>query len=323
VQLRDATAGEESGGHMGSCEAFPRGVVTPIVTFLEAPDGPIDRQAMKALVDFQVDNGVAGLLAAGSTGEVGNLSEDQHRGCIEAVVKASDGRIPVWGGVAGLGTSETVRSAVRAAEAGADAVLVLPPLFYDVSDHELRVHFDKVASAVDIPVVAYDVPPRTPRKMPYRLTASLIRDGIIAGVKDSSGDINSVRLLFSELDGHPAAVYLGTELLIDVAIQLGCTGTVPGFANLAPRACVEADRAAREGDWNTAQRHQLEIVRLFEMLFVPLEGASFTATALAAFKIATASSTGMGDERCAFPFVPADGRFRAAVEGILSSRRRT
>lgn len=298
---------------MPAIDPLPEGVVTPIVTFLEEPQGRVDRGAMQALVEFQVTNGVAGVLAAGSTGEVGNLSEVQHRDCIEAVVEAAGGRIPVWGGVAGLGTSETVRSALRAAEAGADALLVLPPLFYDVSNAELRTHFERVAEAVRIPILVYDVPPRTPRKLPNALVAALVKDGVIAGVKDSSGDITSSRLLMAALDGTPTALYWGTELLIDVAVQVGCRGTVPGFANLVPKACVETDRAARAGDWQRARAHQEEVIALFDLLYVPLEGASFTATALAAFKIATVASTGTGEVSCAEPFKPADERFRSEI----------
>ena len=138
--------------------ALPTGIVTPLVAFI-TPAGEPDQQAMKALVDHQVSNGVAAVLANGSMGELGNLTPATRQAMVRTVVNAAEGRVPVWAGVAGLGTPETIAAARDANDEGADALLVLPPLFFDLSDTELHRHFAAVSAAVDIPVLAYDVPP--------------------------------------------------------------------------------------------------------------------------------------------------------------------
>src|SRR5690606_1032299 len=105
----------------------------------------------KALVEQQIAGGVAGLLVNGSTGELGNLTPAEQSAVLRAVAEATSGRLPIWAGVAGLGTADAVIAATAAEADGADALLALPPLFFDASDAELADHFRAVASAVSIP----------------------------------------------------------------------------------------------------------------------------------------------------------------------------
>lgn len=298
--------------HGTSVPALPAGVVTPLVTFLDERGEP-DAEATHALVAAQRASGVDGLLAVGSTGELGNLTAAQRRRAIEQVIQAAEGAVPVWAGIAGLGTQEAVEASIEAAEAGADALLVLPPLFFDVSDSELFAHFSAVAAASELPVVVYDVPARAPRKIPAGLLGELARAGVIDGVKDSSGDLTAARLLLESVRDLPGfATYLGVEVMIDLAVRAGFHGVVPGFANVLPAAAVAVHRAGQEADG--AQR---DLIALHRVLAIELPGAGGAAAAINALKVAAALVLGRPVSPVTAPFTPATEEFVGEVRRVL------
>lgn len=302
---------------MTTRDALPSGIVTPLVTFL-TPDGAPDAAALRVLVDAQLDAGIHGLLAVGSTGELGSLTPAHRAKSIEVVVDATAGRVPVWGGVAGLGTAETVVAATEAVSAGADAVLVLPPLFFDSSDSELERHFSLVAESVDVPVVAYDVPPRTPRKLPADVIARLAASGVLAGVKDSSGDLTAGRLMIDAVAGAPGfRTYIGSEITIDAAFTLGFHGIVPGFANVLPGPAVALFDAYRDGraDEDAVRAY----LRLFAVLRVALAGAGGPAAAINALKVGAAHALGLPVSPVAEPFAQPTEEFAAQIRRIVDT----
>lgn len=295
------------------------GIITPLVTFVDGGGDP-DRAAMARLVEHQVEAGVHGLLAAGSTGELGNLTPAQRIRTTEVVAEAVAGRVPVWAGVAGLGTTDTVLAARDAAAAGADALLVLPPLFFDVSDDELVRHFSAVADAVDIPLVAYDVPPRTPRKIPVGVLVALGLSGALRGVKDSSGDLTAGRLAVAATAGIPGfRVYVGSEITMDAAFVLGFHGIVPGFANVMPAPAVRLHDAWSRGDLEAARGEQAAYLELFRILAVPLPGAGGPAAAVNAIKVATAAVLGLPLPAISEPLTQPTAQFAAAIAAVLDA----
>lgn len=299
--------------------ALPTGIVTPLVAFVTS-DGEPAEQAMRALVEHQISNGVAAVLANGSMGELGNLTATARRTMVRTVVNAAAGRVPVWAGVAGLGTAESIAAARDARDEGADALLVLPPLFFDLGDSELHRHFAAVASAVDIPVLAYDVPPRTPRKLPPELIAAMAADGTIQGVKDSSGSLTAARqvcLQTSQIAGFRA--YLGTELAIDAAPALGFAGSVPGLANILPAVATAVDNAARNGDSATAAQQQQIYLRLMDGLIRPWPGAGAVAIACGMFKAATAHILGLAEPQTLAPMTPPDREALQVAAQVVDS----
>jgi len=292
--------------------------VTPLVAFTTA-DGSADTASMNALVEHQLNGGVAGVLVNGSMGEVGNLSETVRAAMIRTVVDAVAGRVPVWAGVAGLGTVDTAEAARKAEAGGVDALLVLPPLFFEFSDDELRRHFEVVAKSVTTPVIAYDVPPRSRRKMSTELIGRLGDDGVIAGVKDSSGSITSARaasLRTADIAGF--GVYLGTEAAIDAAPALGARGSVPGIANIAPGVAVDADAGARAGKVADAEAAQRILIRLLSLLDLSAPGAGATTVAVNAFKAATAIAMGRPAPAAVEPMATPDASFVEAVRRIVA-----
>ncbi|QYH35272.1 dihydrodipicolinate synthase family protein [Salinibacterium sp. M195] len=273
--------------HPGTSAALPDGIITPLVTLLDA-SGDIDVSAMTALVDSQVASGIDGVLSAGSTGELGTLGAPLRLRSTEVTVQAAAGRIPVWAGVAGLSTDDAVIEAREAQARGADALLVLPPLYFTHSDDELRRHFEAIR-AIDLPIIAYDVPPRTPQKLSVALLARLAHDGAIDGVKDSSGDLTSGRLLRAAIpleSGFKA--YAGSEITLESVDAIGFQGVVPGFANFAPVVFAELWRVMRNGDRARAWELSSWVSATFGIIGVPWAGAGGPAQAIAALKVATA-----------------------------------
>lgn len=297
--------------------ALPSGVVTPLVAFQTASGAP-DRTAVKSLVDQQISAGVSGLLVNGSTGELGNLTLAQRSAMLGEVVGSAAGQVPVWAGVVGLGTSDAVAAAGEAESDGADAVLVLPPLFFDASDAELADHFRAIASAVGIPVLAYDVPARTPRKLPVSLVADLAEEGVLRGVKDSSGNLTAGRQVCAATEHVEGfRTYLGSEIILDVAGYVGFDGVVPGLANILPASAVAVFEAARAGEPARAAAAQRTYQELLRILDVPLAGGGFPAQAIAAIKVATSVALGLPVPHMTAPFAQPDAEFVAAVAAIV------
>lgn len=297
--------------------ALPTGIVTPLVAFV-TDDGRPDVPAMTKLVEHQINGGVAGLLVNGSMGELGNLSPAQRRAMVAAVVQAAAGRAPVWAGVAGLGTAEALLGARDAAAEGADALLALPPLYFDYSDSELQRHFSAIANAVDVPVLAYDIPQRSPRKLPPSLVATLAADGVLRGVKDSSGDLTAARQVCLMTAGVPGfRAYIGTEIAIDLAATVGFAGAVPGLANILPDVGVAIDAAARAGDFAAAARAQRVYVGLLDLLAIPLASGSGLSVATNSFKAATGRLIGIPDFQPLPPVTAPTTEFITMVANLL------
>ena len=179
--------------------------------------------------------------------------------------------------------------AARAERLGADAVVVTAPLYAINDVAETERHFRMVAAAVSVPVFAYNVPVRVHSYLGVDLLVRLGRDGVIAGVKDSSGDDVGFRRLVAanERAGRPLALLTGHEVMVDGMYLLGADGAVPGLANVDPAAYTRLWTAAQAGDWAAARDEQNRIARLFDIAFVP-QGRSGDAGGIGAFKAALA-----------------------------------
>jgi len=182
-----------------------------------------------------------------------------------------------------------IAQARRAQEAGASGVVVTAPLYALNDTAEVGRHFRMVAAAIGVPVLAYDVPVRVHTKLGLPLLMELARDGVIAGVKDSSGDDVGFRRLVAAnaAAGRPMTVLSGHEVMLDGIFLLGADGGVPGLANVDPAGYVKLWRAAQAGDWVAARAEQERLARLFEIVFVP-QGRSGDAGGIGAFKAALA-----------------------------------
>ncbi|MFJ1840559.1 dihydrodipicolinate synthase family protein [Streptomyces sp. NPDC088146] len=263
------------------------GVIPPVVTPLTA-DGEIDRLSLERVVEHLLDGGASGLFALGSSGETAYLTPARQDEVIKVVTAASAGQVPVLVGAIETTTGRAIERA-RAAEAlGADAVVVTAPFCTRTHDTEIDRHFRDIAAALDVPVLAYDVPVCVHSKLDPELLLPLAADGVLAGVKDSSGDDGSFRRLVVGARGLPDfSVLTGHELVVDAMMLGGADGSVPGLGNVDPHGYVRLHEAAIRGDWTTARAEQDRLVALLDIVRAARPGtASATAAGLGAFKTA-------------------------------------
>lgn len=203
--------------------------------------------------------------------------------CVDAIA----GRVPLIVGINDMTTARVIDEAQRLLAIGGDAIVVTSQFYAIDNAFEEERHFRAIADAVDVPVFAYDVPVRTKQKLPLPLLTKLAREGVIAGVKDSSGDDVSFRQLVlatRDLDGF--AAFTGHEVVCDGAMLSGAAGLVPGLGNVDPAGYKRLYEAARAGDWETARTEQDRLARLFDIVFVETPSVSGGAAGLGAFKTA-------------------------------------
>nr|WSS72029.1 dihydrodipicolinate synthase family protein [Streptomyces sp. NBC_01175] len=263
------------------------GVIPPVVTPLTA-DGELDRASLERVVGHLLDGGVSGLFALGSSGETAYLTPAQQDEVIKVITSASAGQVPVLVGAIETTTNRAIERARAAAGLGADAVVATAPFYTRTHVTEIDRHFRDIAAAVDVPLLAYDVPVCVHSKLDPELLLPLAADGVLAGVKDSSGDDGSFRRLAiaaRELPGF--SVLTGHELVVDAMMLSGADGSVPGLGNVDPHGYVRLHEAAVRGDWAAARAEQDRLVGLFDIVTAAAPGtASATAAGLGAFKTA-------------------------------------
>lgn len=262
------------------------GVVPPVATPLH-PDGTIDHDSLRKLVAHLLDAGVNGLFALGSTGETAYLTNAQRVEVVSTIVSAADGRVPVIAGAIELTSARVAELARELEAAGVDAIVATAPLYTLNSAPEIAAHFRAIADAISVPLWAYDVPVRVHTKLSATLLMQLAEEGVIAGVKDSSGDDVSFRRLVAANDaaGHPLQVLTGHEVVVDAMGLAGADGVVPGLANVDPAGYVRLWDAVAKRDWEAARIEQERLNSLFEIVFQPT-GLSADATGVGAFKAA-------------------------------------
>ncbi|WP_104088001.1 dihydrodipicolinate synthase family protein [Cryobacterium sp. N19] len=262
------------------------GVVPPVATPLH-PDGSIDHPSLERLVDYLVTSGVTGLFALGSTGETAYFTETQRLEIARTIVSAASGRVPVIAGAIELTAPRIAQTARVLLTAGVDAIVTTAPLYTLNSAAETADHFRAVAAGIDAPLWAYDVPVRVHSKLGIELLMELAHDGVIHGVKDSSGDDVGFRRLIAAntAAGRPLQLLTGHEVLVDAMALAGADGVVPGLANVDAEGYVRLWNATARGDWDTARAEQERLNRVFDIVFQP-RGLSGDATGVGAFKAA-------------------------------------
>ena len=243
-----------------------RGAMTAIVTPFRA-DGAVDCLAFERLVAWQIDSGIHGLVPCGTTGEGATLRPEEHALVIEATVRIAQGRVPV---IAGCGTNDTrttIAGAERAAKAGADALLVVTPYYNKPNRSGMLAHFAAIASAVDLPIVAYNVPGRTGQNLGVEQTLALSELPGVAGVKEAAGNLEQLAAI---VEGRPSgfAVLTGDDALAMPAVALGADGVISVVSNEAPRLVVEMMEAALRGDFARARSIHYRLLPLMRANFV-------------------------------------------------------
>ena len=293
------------------------GIMPPVLTPFHA-DGSLDLTSLDALVEHLVGGGVHGLFVMGSSGQVAYLTDEERDTVVARVLATVAGRVPVVVGTPDLTARRILPAARRAQELGAGAIVVTAPLYALNNAAEIADHFRIIAAGLDIPVIAYDVPVRGPAKLGRDLLVQLGREGVIAGVKDSSGDDVAFRRLVdaNRAAGAPLSISTGHEVMVDGMFLLGADGAVPGLANVDPAGYVRLFEAAQRGDWDAARTEQDRLCRLFEIVFVP-QGRSGDGGGIGAFKAAVAALGVIASGTMPAPIESLSADEVAGVEAIL------
>ncbi|MCO5216570.1 MAG: dihydrodipicolinate synthase family protein [Thermomicrobiales bacterium] len=270
--------------------AYPEifgGVVPPLCTPFSA-DGDVDAASLQRLIEYQIAGGVTGIFALGSTSEAGAMNDAQRREVLDLTVRFVNGRVPVLAGAIAMSTGTVIDYAHMAEELGADAIVICAPYYIRPSQEEVLQHFRLAHAATTLPILAYHIPFNVQTVITSETILTLASEGIIAGVKDSSGDEVTFRANVAALAQYPhVAMFTGSELTVDYAMFAGADGVVPGLGNVDPAGYRRLYDAAIAGDWDAARAEQTRLTNLFAIIRQATPGRlGFTSGALGGFKTA-------------------------------------
>jgi 4-hydroxy-tetrahydrodipicolinate synthase len=284
------------------------GCGTALITPFRA-DGSVDEQALRTLVNWQIESGVDFLLACGSTGEAATLEEDEWLAAVSTVVEAAAGRVPVWAGCSHNSTRALLHNVSRLKQIrGIDAVLSANPYYNKPSQEGQFQHFLALAKTVDpLPVVVYNVPGRTSVNLEPETVARLAEAAPnIQAVKEASGKLPQIAQLVHLLP-HSFKVFSGDDNLALASIGVGAQGLISVASNEAPAEVSRMIQAALNNNWTEARELERRWGRLFEANFWE-SNPSPVKTVLALMGICT--------DQMRLPLVPPTAATRARLERL-------
>lgn len=293
------------------------GVVPPVVT-PDTPDHQLDVVSFERSINRLIEAGVDGLFFLGSSGEVVFATDERRDQIVREAVRIVDHRVPVLVGIIDTETERVLEHGRRALALGADALVATAPFYALGGPTDIEEHFRILHQELDAPLFAYDIPVCVHTKLPWKMLARLGAEGILAGVKDSSGDDVSFRYLVqeNEKNGHPLTLLTGHEIVVDGALLSGADGSVPGLANVAPEGYVRMWKAAQEGNWAEVKREQdrlNEISHIFDVT----SGVQGYGAGVGAFKCALNLMGIFDSDQMPRPVKPLDGQNREAIKQVL------
>ena len=263
-----------------------KGVIPPVVIPLTA-ERTLDLKSFSRNINRMIDAGVDGLFFLGSSGEVAFLTDAQRQHVLQEAVSIVRGRVPVLAGIIDMETLRVIDQAKRAEAIGVDGLVATAPFYALGGPKETERHFRAIRENTELPLFAYDLPVCVHTKLDPTMLVRLGKDGVLQGVKDSSGDDVSFRWLVLENEdaGHPLQLLTGHEVCVDGAYLAGADGSVPGLANVDPYTYVEMWRAYQAGDWAKVKELQDHVARLMFLTRVVKATVGFGA-GVGAFKTA-------------------------------------
>jgi 2-dehydro-3-deoxy-D-pentonate aldolase len=240
-----------------------RGVLVALVTPMTR-DGRVDEPAVDRLVEHVLGGGVHGLLALGSTGETASLDEPSRRTALGAVVRAAGGRVPVICGVAQSHLAAARAEVEAAARLGADAALVAPPFYYPTDQAGVLAFYRELVDGAQLPLMLYNIPQFTKVVTEPQTVATLAREGIIRGIKDSSRDFEYFEgVCIATRDLPDFRIFTGSDTMLLASMAVGGAGTICGAGNVAPSMVVQIYDDYSRGDIDAAREAQ---DRLYELV---------------------------------------------------------
>jgi 4-hydroxy-tetrahydrodipicolinate synthase len=284
-----------------------RGSITALITPFK--DGKVDAKAFQKLVEWQIDQGIHGLVPCGTTGESPTLTHDEHKHVVELCIEAASGRVPVIAGTGSNSTAEAIGLTRHAKDAGADGVLVVTPYYNKPTQEGLYLHYKAINDCTDIPILIYNIPGRSVVDMSVDTMARLFKLKNIVGVKDATANMARVSQQRAAL-GTDFIQLSGEDATALGFIAHGGQGCISVTANIAPALCAEFQLACLAGNFKLALQLQDRLMPLHDALFVESNPGPVK---YAAFKL------GLCSDETRLPLAPLMTASRKKVDDALAT----
>ncbi len=243
------------------------GAFTALVTPFKANGKGIDEAAYKKFIDWQIAEGIHGVVPCGTTGESPTLTAEEHAHVIEVCVQAVKGRVPVVAGTGSNSTAEAIEYTKHAKKAGADAVLVVTPYYNKPTNKGIYLHYKAITEAVSIPIILYNIAGRTGKNIEPDLMAKLAGIKNIIGVKEASGNLEQMKRI-TELCPKNFLLISGDDALTVPVMKLGGVGVISVASNIVPKDVAGVVNAFSKGDQVKADTINSKLLPLIEALFI-------------------------------------------------------
>jgi 4-hydroxy-tetrahydrodipicolinate synthase len=242
------------------------GSIVALVTPMKA-DGAVDYPALESLIEWHIAEGTHGIVPMGTTGESATLDTPEHLSVIRRTVEVVAGRVPVIAGTGSNSTAESIHQTQEAARVGADACLLVTPYYNRPTQEGLFRHYQAIAAVTRVPLVLYNVPPRTACDLKPETVARLATVDGIVGIKEASGEAARVATILEQVP-EGFFVLSGEDALTLRMMELGATGTISVTANVLPRMMSDFCGAFLRGDIDTARELDAKLQPIHQILFV-------------------------------------------------------
>lgn len=240
-----------------------QGIYTALITPFKS--GKLDEKAFQSFCQWQIEQGVHGLVPCGTTGESPTLSHEEHNRVIDLCVEVAKGKVPVMAGTGSNSTEEAVMLTKHAKKAGADAALVVAPYYNKPTQEGLYQHFKAIAESVALPIFIYNIPGRSVVNITDETLARLAEIPNIVGVKDATGDLARPYTLREKT--KKLALFSGEDQTAVAFNASGGRGCISVTSNIMPKRCAEVQEACLAGDFVKALALHEEIVALHSVMF--------------------------------------------------------
>ncbi len=241
------------------------GAIVAIVTPFK--DGKLDEEAFRGLIEFQIEQGIKGIVPCGTTGESATLSYEEHERVIDITVETVAGRVPVIAGTGSNSTQEAIKLTKHAKDAGVDGVLLITPYYNKPTQEGLFRHYEAIAKACDIPQILYNVPSRTGINMEYGTVVSLAKIDVVVGIKEASGNlVQCGRIIYNTPEDF--VLLSGDDGLALPILSLGGKGVISVTANVLPSKVSRMVESFLSGDVAGARKLHYELLDINSVMFI-------------------------------------------------------
>jgi 4-hydroxy-tetrahydrodipicolinate synthase len=243
------------------------GIWCPLVTPLNKDGSAINRDGVRELVNFQIENGIDGLLPLGTSGEFALLSENEKQSLLRYVVDFTNDRVPVVAGISDPCIENVVKFSRDTKDVGVDAVIATPPYYYLTTTGSLYGYYRMLAQSIDLPLLVYNIPEWTGNFVERDIVKRLADERLIVGMKYTQ--YNFLNLIdFIARSGKQIAIFTGSDALAYSSLEFGGSGAIIGAANIAPRTASRIYDEFKLGNFDVARAEQEKLLPLIKAMTV-------------------------------------------------------